>query len=149
MEWTREKAFDFLKEVYNDEVMQQEKRRVFKDLNRQLYERLDDLAINQALSERSEKQLRLFKEFTFMPGDNIFQSMRYVFLMARGEKEIDRQTTEKHLNKIYRSLYQAASMRNPIIPDSFWETPLGVACMIAENGVESVYPTLDKMKQED
>ncbi|GEL78437.1 hypothetical protein [Tenuibacillus multivorans] len=145
MAWTREEAFDFLKTVYTDDVMQDEKRRVFKMLNRQLYERLDDLAINQALSERSEKQLRLFKEFTFMPGDNIFQSMRYLFLMARGEKERDRRTTEEHLNRIYQSLFQAAAMKNPVIPDSFWETPLGIACTIAEKGVEAVYPILDEM----
>ncbi|MGP4070954.1 hypothetical protein ACTWQB_00195 [Piscibacillus sp. B03] len=145
MSWTREEAFDFLKTVYTDEVMQDEKRRVFKMLNRQLYERLDDLAINNALSEKSEKQLKFFKEFTFMPGDNIFQSMRYLFLMARGEKERDRQTTEKHLNRIYQSLFQAAGWKNPIIPDSFWETPLGIACTIAEKGVEAVYPVLDEM----
>lgn len=82
MEWTREEAFDFLKELYDDQIMQQEKRRVFKMLHRQLYERLDDLAINQAISEKAERQLYLFKEFTFMPGDNIFQSMRYLFLIA-------------------------------------------------------------------
>ncbi|RPF54002.1 hypothetical protein [Aquisalibacillus elongatus] len=145
MAWTREGAFDFLKTVYTDEVMQGEKRRVFKMLNRQLYERLDDLAINQALSERAEKQLKFFKEFTFMPGDNIFQSMRYLFLMARGEKERDRQTTEQHLNRVYNSLFKAAGMKNPVIPDSFWETPLGIACRIAEHGVEDVYPILDDM----
>ncbi|WP_188207769.1 hypothetical protein [Alkalibacillus aidingensis] len=145
MEWTSEKAFDFLKEVYTDEVMQQEKRRVFRQLNRQLYERLDDLAINQALTEQAEKQLRLFKEFTFMPGDNIFQSMRYLFLLARGEKETDRQVTRKHLDRIYHSLFKAAGMQNPIIPESFWETPIGIACMIAEDGVEKVYPILGEM----
>ncbi|TFB18884.1 hypothetical protein E3U55_11470 [Filobacillus milosensis] len=146
MAWTREEAFDFLKTVYNDEVMQDEKRRIFKMLNRQLYERLDDLAINNAISERAEKQLYFFKEFTFMPGDNIFQSIRYLFLMARGEKERERQITERHLDRIYKSLFQAAGMKNPVIPESFWETPLGIACTIAENGVEEVYPILDEMK---
>lgn len=62
MEWTREEAFDFLKELYDDQIMQQEKRRVFKMLHRQLYERLDDLAINQAISEKAERQLYLFKD---------------------------------------------------------------------------------------
>lgn len=61
MEWTREEAFDFLKELYDDQIMQQEKRRVFKMLHRQLYERLDDLAINQAISEKAERQLYLLK----------------------------------------------------------------------------------------
>ncbi|WP_027965125.1 hypothetical protein [Halalkalibacillus halophilus] len=147
MTWTRESAFDYLKEVYNDEVMQQEKRRIFKQLHRQLYERLDDLAINQAINERAEKQLYLFKEFTFMPGDNIFQSMRYLFLLARGEVERDRATTRQHLDRIYNSLFKAAGMQNPIIPESFWETPLGVACTVAEEGVEAIYPMLDEMKE--
>ncbi|MBU6079812.1 hypothetical protein [Allobacillus halotolerans] len=147
MEWTREEAFDFLKELYDDQIMQQEKRRVFKMLHRQLYERLDDLAINQAISEKAERQLYLFKEFTFMPGDNIFQSMRYLFLIARGEMEIDRQLTRKHLQRVYQSLFQPAALKNPIIPESFWETPLGIACQIAENGVEAVYPLLTEMKE--
>lgn len=111
MEWTREEAFDFLKELYDDQIMQQEKRRVFKMLHRQLYERLDDLAINQAISEKAERQLYLFKEFTFMPGDNIFQSMRYLFLIARGEMEIDRQLTRKHLQRVYQSLFQPAALK--------------------------------------
>ncbi|WP_017185592.1 hypothetical protein [Alkalibacillus haloalkaliphilus] len=145
MGWAREEAFDFLKTVYTDDVMQQEKRRVFKQVNRQLYERLDDLAINNALSEQVEKQLKLFKDFTFMPGDNIFQSMRYLFLLARGEKEMDRLTTRKHLDRVYNSLFKAAGMQNPIIPDHFWETPIGIACRIAEDGVEAVYPILDEM----
>ncbi|GEN44364.1 hypothetical protein [Alkalibacillus haloalkaliphilus] len=145
MGWTREEAFDFLKTVYTDDVMQQEKRRVFKQVNRQLYERLDDLAINNALSEQVEKQLKLFKDFTFMPGDNIFQSMRYLFLLARGEKEIDRLTTRKHLDRVYNALFKAAGMQNPIIPVHFWETPIGIACQIAEDGVEAVYPVLDEM----
>ncbi|GAA0466778.1 hypothetical protein [Alkalibacillus silvisoli] len=145
MGWTREEAFDFLKTVYTDDVMQQEKRRVFKQLNRQLYERLDDLAINNALSDQVEKQLKLFKDFTFMPGDNIFQSMRYLFLLARGEKEVDRQTTRSHLDRIYNSLFKAAGIKNPTIPDHFWQTPIGIACMIAEDGVEAVYPILDEM----
>ena len=147
MEWTREEAFDFLKELYDDQIMQQEKRRVFKMLHRKLYERLDDLAINQAISEKAERQLYLFKEFTFMPGDNIFQSMRYLFLIARGEMEIDRQLTRKHLQRVYQSLFQPAALKNPIIPESFWETPLGIACQIAENGVEAVYPLLTEMKE--
>ncbi|WP_279401944.1 hypothetical protein [Piscibacillus salipiscarius] len=68
MSWTREEAFDFLKTIYTDEVMQDEKRRVFKMLNRQLYERLDDLAINNALSDRSEKQLKFLKNLHLCQG---------------------------------------------------------------------------------
>ncbi|WP_411954148.1 hypothetical protein ACKXGF_13125 [Alkalibacillus sp. S2W] len=147
MTWTREQAYDLLKTVYTDDVMQQEKRRVFKLLYNQLYERLDDLAINQAISEQAEKQLYLFKNFTFMPGDNIFQSMRYMFLIARGEKELDRQTTREHLDRIYKSLYQPAGLKNPVIPDHFWETPIGIACHIAEEGVEAVYPLLDDINE--
>ena len=147
MTWTREKAFDLLKQFYDDKMMQQEKRRIFKMLHRQLYERLDDLAINQAISEKAERQLYFFKEFTFMPGDNLFQSMRYLFLIARGEMETDRRVTRQHLDRIYKALYQPAGLKNPVIPDSFWETPLGIACQIAEEGVESVYPILDEIEE--
>ncbi|MGM8214898.1 hypothetical protein ACLIA0_04900 [Bacillaceae bacterium W0354] len=146
MSWTKEEAFDFLKTVYTDEVMQDEKRRVFTLLHRQLRERLGDLAIDHAFSKQTEKQLKLFKEFTFMPGDNIFQSMRYLFLIARGEMERNRQETLYHLNKVYKSLFQSAAGKNPNIPESFWETPLGIACSIAEEGVEAVYPILNEMK---
>lgn len=71
MEWTREEAFDFLKELYDDQIMQQEKRRVFKMLHRQLYERLDDLqSIKQSLRKRRDsyiflKNLRLCQVTTF------------------------------------------------------------------------------------
>lgn len=145
MEWTKTTAYEKLQEIYTDRVMQDEKRRVFQQVYRHLLEHLDDLAVKSGLKEKAEEQLKFFKEYTFMPGDNLFQSMRYVFLIARGEKERDPEETRQHLNRIYRSLYQPAGLKNPYIPDSFWETPLGVACLVAEEGVEAVYPVLDEV----
>lgn len=145
VEWTKATAFEKLQGIYTDQVMQDEKRRIFQQIYRHLYEHLGDLAVKSGLKEEAEKQMRFFKEYTFMPGDNIFQSMRYVFLLARGEKEQDPAITEQHLNRIYRSLFQPAGLKNPYIPDSFWETPLGVACLVAEEGVEAVYPVLNEI----
>ncbi len=149
MNWTKEAAFAKLQEIYTDKVMQDEKRRVFQQVYRHLYENLDNLAVKSGMKEEAEKQLRFFKEYTFMPGDNLFQSMRYVFLLARGEKEKDPIETELHLNRIYRSLFQPAGLKNPYIPDSFWSTTLGVACLVAQEGVESVYPVLDEIVEDE
>ncbi|WP_173918446.1 hypothetical protein [Halobacillus sp. Marseille-Q1614] len=146
MSWTKEAAFLKLQEIYTDKVMQDEKRRIFQQVYRHLYEHLEDLAVKSGLKEETKKQLKLFKEYTFMPGDNLFQSMRYVFLIARGEKETDPAVTQSHLKRIYRSLFQPAGLKNPYIPDSFWTTPLGVACTVAEKGVEAVYPILDEIE---
>ncbi|QAS53192.1 hypothetical protein [Halobacillus litoralis] len=145
MEWSKESAYEKLQEIYTDRVMQDEKRRIFQLVYRHLNEHLEDLAVKSGLKEKAEKQLKFFKEYTFMPGDNLFQSMRYVFLVARGENGEDQEVTRQHLNRIYRSLYQPAGLKNPYIPDSFWETPLGVACLVAEEGVEAVYPILDEI----
>lgn len=145
MEWSKESAYEKLQEIYTDRVMQDEKRRIFQLVYRHLNEHLEDLAVKSGLKEKAEKQLKLFKEYTFMPGDNLFQSMRYVFLLARGENGEEQEVTRQHLNRIYRSLYQPAGLKNPYIPDSFWETPLGVACLVAEEGVEAVYPILDEI----
>ncbi|MGP4059289.1 hypothetical protein [Halobacillus sp. H74] len=145
MEWSKDSAYEKLQEIYTDRVMQDEKRRIFQLVYRHLNEHLEDLAVKSGLKEKAEKQLKFFKEYTFMPGDNLFQSMRYVFLLARGENGEEREVTRQHLNRIYRSLYQPAGLKNPYIPDSFWETPLGVACLVAEEGVEAVYPILDEV----
>ncbi|GGF20924.1 hypothetical protein GCM10010954_19600 [Halobacillus andaensis] len=149
MTWTKKTAFAKLQDIYTDKVMQDEKRRIFQQVYRHLYEHLDDLAVKKGMKEEAEKQLKLFKEYTFMPGDNLFQSMRYVFLIARGEKETDPNETERHLNRIYRALFQPAGLKNPYIPDSFWTTTLGVACLVAQEGVESVYPLLDEIVEDE
>lgn len=147
MNWTKESAYEKLQDIYTDRVMQDEKRRVFQQVYRHLHEHLGDLAVQSGLKEEAEKQLQFFKEYTFMPGDNLFQSMRYVFFLARGERKGDHIETQEHLNRIYKVLYQPAGLKNPYIPDSFWETPLGVACLVAEEGVESVYPILDEIME--
>lgn len=147
MKWTPERAFELLQQIYTDEVMQNEKRRVFQQVYRHLYEHLEDLGAKDAVKEDVEERMQLYKAYTFMPGDNLFQSMRYVFLLARGQKEEDRAETQAHLHRIYRALFTAAGVKNPTIPESFWETPLGVSCLVAEKGVEAVYPILDEIEE--
>ncbi|ELK48166.1 hypothetical protein QRD89_17590 [Halobacillus sp. ACCC02827] len=147
MEWTKETAYAKLQEVYTDKVMQEEKRRVFQQVYRHLREHLDDLCVSHGLKEQAEKQLGFFKEYTFMPGDNLFQSMRHVFLLARGERKEEEAVTRQHLERIYRALYQPAGLKNPYIPDSFWDTPVGVACLVAEEGIEAAYPVLDQIME--
>ncbi|MCA0971156.1 hypothetical protein LCM20_11180 [Halobacillus litoralis] len=147
MNWTKEQAYAKLQDIYTDRVMQDEKRRIFQQVYRHLHEHLSDLAVSSGLTEQAEKQLQFFKEYTFMPGDNLFQSMRFVFFLARGERKGDQAETEQHLARIYKALFQPAGLKNPYIPDSFWETPLGVACLVAEEGVEAVYPILDEIEE--
>lgn len=146
MSWTPEKAYAAMKEIYTDEVMQEEKRRVFQQVYRHLCEHLEDLNARDALKEEVDERLKWYKTYTFMPGDNLFQSMRYIFLMARGEKERDPAVTQEHLHRIYRALFSAAGLKNPTIPESFWRTSLGVGCLIAEKGIEAAYPILDEME---
>ncbi|MFG6113922.1 hypothetical protein ACGTN9_01945 [Halobacillus sp. MO56] len=143
--WTKASAYEKMQEIYTDKVMQEEKRRVFQQVYSHLLAHLDDLQARNGLKEDVVKQLKLFKEYTFMPGDNLFQSMRYVFLIARGERVEDRQLTQQHVQRIYRALFKPAGLKTPQIPDSFWETPLGVACLVAEKGVEAAYPVLDEI----
>ena len=146
-DWTPERAYAILQEVYTDKLMQDEKRKVFQKLKNQLTQFLQYLAVDDALVPY-EKRMKLFKDFAFMPGDTIFWSMQYLFNLARGEKEVDRSETEMHLQRIYRALFTPAGLRTPTIPESFWETPLGIACLIAEKGIESVYPILAEVEKE-
>ncbi|CAM4004449.1 hypothetical protein [Alkalicoccus chagannorensis] len=144
--WTPETAFAALRDVYDEELMIEEKRKVMLDLQRQLEERLDDMALRHLMPPELDEQLSRYKISTFMSGDNIFQSMRHVFLIARGEPQGSRQETEAHLQRIYRTLFQPAARRNPVIPDSFWRTPLGTACLVADKGIEAAYPILDEVR---
>ncbi|PWA13077.1 hypothetical protein DCC39_02815 [Pueribacillus theae] len=147
MEWTPERAYAILQEIYTDKLMQDEKRRVFQKVRNQLKQFLKYLAIDDALLPY-EARMKLFKDFAFMPGDTIFWSMQYLFNMARGEREADWNETEMHLNRIYQALFTPAGLKKPVIPDSFWNTPLGIACKIAEKGIESVYPILEEIEAE-
>lgn len=145
-EWTPERAYAILQEVYTDKLMQEEKRKVFQKLKNQLTQLLQYLAVDDALLPYEER-MKLFKDFAFMPGDTIFWSMQYLFNLARGENEVDRNETEMHLQRVYRSLFTPAGLRTPTIPESFWETPLGIACLIAEKGIEAVYPILAEVEE--
>ncbi|MDA3130418.1 hypothetical protein ACFPTR_06550 [Aliibacillus thermotolerans] len=145
MEWTPEKAYAFLQEIYTDELMQQEKRHVFQLAQNKMKQLLRTLSIEEAI-EPYEKRLARFKEYASMPGDTLFWSMQHLFNIARGEKDNNPIETKKHVTRIYETLFVPAGRKVPIIPDSFWKTPLGIACQIAEDGIESVYPILDEMK---
>ena len=145
-DWTPERAYAILQEVYTDKLMQDEKRKVFQKIKNQLTQFLQYLAVDDALKPYEER-MKLFKDFAFMPGDNIFTSMQYLFNLARGEKEVDRNETERHLQRVYRALFIPAGLKTPTIPESFWETPLGIACLIAEKGIEAVYPILEEVEE--
>lgn len=147
MDWTPERAYAILQEVYTDQVMQAEKRRVFQKVRNQVKQFLRYLAVDDALLPYEER-MKLFKDYAFMPGDTIFSSMQYLFNLARGEHEKDRLETEMHLDRVYHALFTPAGSRQPVIPESFWETPLGLACRIAEKGIESVYSFLNEIESE-
>lgn len=146
--WTPEKAFEKLQEIYTDKLMQDEKRWVLRLLENRLRRLLQDLGIEEAL-EPYEKRLTFFREFAHIPGDSIFDSIQYVFNLVRGNKEPDPGVTQMHLNRIYHALFTSPGLKNPCIPETFWMTPLGIACQVAEKGVESVYPLLDELELDE
>ena len=49
MEWTPEKAYAFLQEIYTDELMQQEKRHVFQLAQNKMKQLLRTLSIEEAI----------------------------------------------------------------------------------------------------
>ena len=147
MEWTPEKAYAKLQEIYTDKVMQEEKRRVFDMLERRLRKMLNLMGLDKAL-EPYETKMKFYQEFVRIPGDSIFLSMQILFNIARGERPTDPEMVRMHLDRVYELLFTPAGLRTPQIPEMFWSTPLGVACQIAEKGVESVYPLLDEIENQ-
>lgn len=145
MEWTPEKAYAKLQEIFTDKLMQEEKQRVYNKLENRLRKMLELMGVGQAL-EPYETKMRFFKEFVHIPGDSIFLSMQILFNIARGERPSDPEMVRFHLDRVYELLFTPAGLRTPQIPEMFWSTPLGVACQIAEKGVESVYPLLDEIE---
>ncbi len=148
LDWTPEKAFEKLQEIYTDKLMQDEKRWVLRLLENRLRRLLQDLGLEQILAPYEER-LTFFRQFAHIPGDSIFDSIQYVFNLARGRKEVDPGVTQIHLNRIYNALFTPPGLKNPNIPETFWMTPLGIACRVAEKGVESVYPLLDQLERSE
>lgn len=144
-EWTPEQAYEKLREIYTDQLMQEEKRWVLRLLENRLRRMLRDLGLEQIL-EPHEQRLFFFRQFAHIPGDSIFDSIQYVFNLVRGQKEADPGVTQFHLKRIYDALFTPPGMKNPTIPESFWLTPLGIACQVAEKGVEKVYPLLEALE---
>ncbi|SDH44330.1 hypothetical protein [Alteribacillus bidgolensis] len=143
---TEEKAYKILQRVYTDELMQQEKRRVLRLLYRHIKEQLNVLGIRDQL-ESANNKLERFKEFTYIPGDNILKSMQYVFNAARGERNTNKDEARLHLQRIYKTLYQPAGRKRPVIPEHFWSTPLGAACLVTEGGVETIFDLLKEVEE--
>ncbi|MFO7263744.1 MAG: hypothetical protein C0P68_006385 [Bacillota bacterium] len=143
--WTPEKAYEKLREIYTDQLMQEEKRRVLRLLENRLRRLLSDLGMESIL-EPHEQRLLFFRQFAHIPGDSIFDSMQYVFNLARGRQEVDPSVTQFHLKRIFDALFTPPGLKNPTIPESFWQTPLGIACQVAAKGVESVYHLLDELE---
>ncbi|MFB4165894.1 hypothetical protein ACE1TI_19375 [Alteribacillus sp. JSM 102045] len=141
------KAYQILQRVYTDELMQQEKRRILRLLYRHIKGHLEVLYIKNHIHPEVEKRLDRFKEFAYMPGDNILKSMQYVFNVARGEKVSNKDEARFHVQRIYRILFQPAGRKCPVIPEDFWRSPLGAACLITENGVETVFDLLQEVEE--
>ncbi len=142
--WTPEKAYEKLQEIFTDQLMQDEKRWVMRLLENRLRRLLHDLGLEHILDPH-EQRLYFFRQFAHIPGDSIFDSIQYVFNLARGRKETDPEVTRRHLERIYGALFTPPGLKNPTIPETFWLRPLGVACQVAEKGVAAVYPLLDEL----
>jgi hypothetical protein len=147
MQMTQEQAFAITRQCFTDDVMVGEKRRVFRMMQNKTAELLAELGLGNVLAPHLER-MKYFQQFVHIPGDSIFASIQYVFNLARGEREADPAMTQVHVKRIYRALFTPAGLKNPVIPEMFWESPLGIACLIAEKGIDSAYPYLQKLIEE-
>ncbi|WP_139488270.1 hypothetical protein [Brevibacillus dissolubilis] len=146
MTMTIERAYEITQQVFTDEIMIEEKRRIYRLLQRKTQELLGMIGAPEALAPYEEKT-KLFKQYVHIPGDGIFSSMQYVFNIARGQKEADPTVTQMHVQRIYSVLFTPAGLTNPQIPEMFWESPLGLACLIAEKGIVEAFWVLGKMEE--
>ncbi|PSL50614.1 hypothetical protein B0H94_103227 [Salsuginibacillus halophilus] len=144
---TQTEAFHLLQNIYTNEVMMDEKRRIFRMLYRHMMEQLSYLHMQSIVTEKAKDRMRYFRLYAYMPGENIFKSMQHVFNTARGEKVHDRAETNRHVQNIYCALYKPAGLKNPVIPDEFWNTPIGTACLVAEHGPGAVEEILNDVEK--
>ncbi|WP_252311888.1 hypothetical protein [Sinobaca sp. H24] len=140
-------AYEVLRSVYTNELMMEEKRRVLKILYRHLEEQAAELAVADELAEGAGKRVKRYKEYAYMPGNTLLKSVQFVFNTARGDPTAGEPDASIHVKRIYKALYQAPAARAPVIPDYFWRTPLGVACLTAEQGIAAVYDIIEELEQ--
>jgi hypothetical protein len=143
-----DRAYEMTRQLYDDEVMIEEKRRVYRMLHRKTAGLLELIGCSQALSPYNDK-MKAYKQFVHIPGESIFASMQYLFNIARGDREADTSITKLHVARIYDALFTPAGLTNPDIPSMFWQTPLGLACLIGEKGIEAAFPLLEQMEKEE
>jgi hypothetical protein len=142
---TEEQALELIRSTFDDKLMHDEKRRVFRMLENKAKEMLRLLGVEKAL-EPHEERMKWFYDFVHIPGDSIFVSMQYVFFVARGDRLRDPDTIRFHLNRIYQALFTPAGLKNPVIPDMFWSSPLGIACKVCEEGYGAVLDILAEVE---
>lgn len=141
-----EKAYAMLRSVYTNELMMNEKRQVLKVVYRHMEEQAAELAVEKELAAEAAKKVKRYKEYAYMPGNTLLKSVQFVFNTARGEPTAGEPDVMIHVNRIYKALYQAPAARVPVIPDYFWRTPLGVACLTAEKGITAVYGIIEELE---
>ncbi|PWI57254.1 hypothetical protein [Sulfoacidibacillus thermotolerans] len=146
---TEAQMYEVLRSALTDEVMKQERLRVFAAVERRAHDLLAALGVEFVLDEPDVvERLALYKEFHHVPGDHLWQAMQFVFRVARdGADESDRTLAPEYLGTIYRTLFTSVLVKTPQIPEQWWETPLGIACRVVESGIAACADVIETLKQ--
>ncbi|MCY0876898.1 MAG: hypothetical protein OWT28_11605 [Firmicutes bacterium] len=136
---TVDEARQILRAALTDQVMKQEREQTLLVVEHRARDLLDGMGLGYVLDAPEVAQrFALYKQMHHIPGDHLWQAMQFVFRVARdGGDDADARLVQHYMGIIYRTLFTAPLRRRPQIPDAWWETPLGLACLFVEQGVEA------------
>jgi hypothetical protein len=128
---------EIVRDALTDEVMKAERLRVLLRVQERAADLLRALGLADVLDAPDVAgRLELFRELHHVPGDHLWQAMQFVFRIARdGGDERDTQLVPYYVGRIVQTLFAAPYVRHPDVPAAFWETPIGLASRIAQDGI--------------
>lgn len=147
---TPERGRQILRLVLTDTVMKAQREQVLTALTRRARDLLEGIGLGYVLDMPDvAERLHLYREMHHVPGDHVWQAMQFVFRVARdGCDEADARLVSHYTDMIYRTLFTAPMRFAPQIPDTWWETPLGLACRFVDCGVEACEAVLLQLQAE-
>jgi len=133
-----------LRAALSDDVMQAERLRVLMAVQRRASDLMAALGLDFALAlPEVAERFAVYQEMHHVPGDHLWQAMQFVFRVARdGGDEADQALVGHYTQRILQTLFTAPLKSAPVIPDSWWQTPLGVAYRAVTQGIEACYDVL-------
>lgn len=146
---TPEEARNRLRTALTDEVMKAERVRILSAIHKRSNDLLTALGIESALENKEVvERMRLLLEMHHIPGDHLWQAMQFFFRVAReGADEADLALVGHYSEILFRVLFAAPMRTKPVIPEDWWGTPLGVACRVVIEGIESCYDVLEQLDE--